>query len=290
MKGLTLKLGMLLLTAMPAMANETTVTILSDDQPLIGTLNVPDAAAPAPVVLMLHGFGGTRDELASDAVPEGVFARTAARLADAGYASLRIDFRGSGDSTANLSFADTTFEGQIADAMAAVEYLGTVSSVDPNALYVIGWSQGGLVAAAAAGRSEPFAAVALWNAVGDPKGTYGALFGDDALAAAIAAPADELQKVVTPWDAEFELKGAFFDGVSTLNPIAEIANYTGPLFVASGASDTLVLPEVGASFLESHNGPNTAWPAEMDHVFNIFTEDATLEAMISETIAFFEGS
>ena len=94
MKGLTLKLGMLLLTAMPAVATETTVTILSDDQPLIGTLNVPDAAAPAPVVLMLHGFGGTRDELASDAVPEGGVGRTAATLANARYARSRIDFRG----------------------------------------------------------------------------------------------------------------------------------------------------------------------------------------------------
>ncbi|MEM6609587.1 MAG: alpha/beta fold hydrolase [Pseudomonadota bacterium] len=274
--------------ATSAAAEETDVVIYSDEQPFVGTLNVPGAAEAAPVVLLLHGFGSGRNELASDAVPEGVYARTAARLAEAGYASLRVAFRGSGESTADLSFADTTFESQIADAGAAVAYLQTLSSVDASELYVIGWSQGGLVASALAGRSGAVDGVALWNAVGDPQATYGALFGADSVVAAIDASPDDLLTMTTPWGAEFLLKGAFFDDVSAFDPIAEIASYDGPLFVASGASDTLVHPSVAEAFLGSHNGAQEAWHAEMDHVFNIFATDETLEQLIDATVAFFD--
>ena len=106
-----------LLMPIAALADEAIVTIPSEGSELVATLQTPDGD-PAPVVLLLHGFTGVRDELKTDAVPDGVFAYTADKLEEAGLASLRVDFRGSGESTADLSFADTTFEGQIADALA----------------------------------------------------------------------------------------------------------------------------------------------------------------------------
>ena len=105
-----------------AEVNDNTVTLSSSGGDFVGSLMTP-AGDPAPVVLLLHGFTGSRNELPTDSVSEGVFARTATRLAEAGYASLRIDFRGSGESTADLSFAETTFEGQVADALTAIDWL-----------------------------------------------------------------------------------------------------------------------------------------------------------------------
>ena len=264
------------------------VTLMSGGQEVVGTLMRPDGA-PAPVVLMLHGFTGTRDELASDHVPAGVFGHTAAKLADAGYASLRIDFRGSGESLADLTFADTTFEGQIADGLAALAYLATSAAVQGEKIYVIGWSQGGLVASAVAGRSGTPRAVALWNAVGTPMQTFSDLLGTEAVEAAIAAEADATLGFTLPWGAELDLKGAFFDQVATFDPMAEIAAYPGPLLVAQGDKDTAVLPENGPKYIEAHTGTERLWAADMDHVFNIFGESTTLDALIGETIAFFDG-
>ena len=280
----------LLLLAAPAVAGEEIVTVPSAGGDIVGTLNVPEGA-PAPAVLLLHGFTGSRDELKTDAVPEGIFARTAARLAEAGYASLRIDFRGSGESLADIeSYAGTTYEGQVADAIAALDWLAASDRVAGDDLFVIGWSQGGLVATAAAGRTDLPDAVALWAAVADPKGTFGALFGEEALARGMAAAAAEPVTVALPWGAEVALNGAYFDGVETFSPTAEIAGYGGPLLVAQGTLDTTVPPVSADLLIAAHDGPEQLWTAEMDHVFGAFAGDAMLEALIAETIAFFAAN
>jgi pimeloyl-ACP methyl ester carboxylesterase len=227
---------------------------------VIGTLVLPTVENP-PVVLLLHGFTGSRDELATEAVPDGVFASAAMQLADAGYASLRIDFAGSGEATDEMSYAETTLEGQIADAMAAIAYLQGLDSVATDDLFLIGWSQGGLVAAATAGRSDALEAVALWNAVATPRETYAGFLTEETVLAGLAAADDAPVAVTLPW-AEITLNGAFFDGLETLDPVAEIAAYGGPLFVAQGSLDTTVPPASADLYLAAHDGPETLWTAE----------------------------
>lgn len=281
-----------LFAALPAMAfaqpTEERVELSSGGQAFIGTLALP-AGDPAPVVLLLHGFTGSRDELPIPNTEDGVFSRTARLLAENGYASLRIDFRGSGESTADMTYEATTFEGQVSDALAAVDYLKALDRVDGGDIFVIGWSQGGLVASAVAGRSGALDAVALWQAVGDPETTYGGLLGADALAKGMAAAPDETVKVTLPWGAEVGLNGAFFDSIETFDPLAEIAAYKGPLFVTKGTLDTTVLPETSDAFIGAHDGPEQLWTAEMDHVFNAFTTTETLDQMVGETVAFFNA-
>lgn len=281
-----------LITAWPTLAQatmtETTVTIERPGQDVIGTLALPNAG-PRPVVLLLHGFTGSRDELATDAVPRGVFARTAGFLAAFGYSSLRIDFAGSGEATDEMSFAETTFEGQIADALAAVEFLQNRDDIRTDDIYLIGWSQGGLVAAAAAGRSDAFDAVALWNAVATPRETFAGFLTEETVMAGLAAADDEQIPVTLPW-AEITLNGAFFDGLETLDPVAEISAYDGPLFVAQGSLDTTVPPASADLFIEAHDGVEELWTAEMDHVFNIFTTADQLDEMIAANIAFFDAN
>ncbi len=270
-----------------AQATESTVTIERPGQDVIGTLALPEGD-PAPVVLLLHGFTGSRDELATEAVPEGIFARTAERLADAGYASLRIDFAGSGEATDEMSFAETTFEGQTSDALAAVDYLRGLDTIDSDDLFLIGWSQGGLVAAAAAGRSNAFDAVALWNAVATPMSTYSGILTPETVAEGLAAAPTEPVAVTLPW-AEIELNGAFFAGLQAHDPVAEITGYEGPLFVAQGNADTTVPPSSAELYMIAHSGPEQLWTAEMDHVFNTFATDDVLEELIAANIAFFDA-
>jgi dienelactone hydrolase len=265
---------------------EETVQLMSDGQAMVATLATPDGP-PAPVVLLLHGFTGSRDELAIPNTDDGVFSRAARLLAEDGFASLRIDFRGSGDSVADMTYEATTFEGQVTDALAAIDYLRALDAVDGDDIHVIGWSQGGLVAAAVAGRAEGLDAVALWQAVGDPETTYGGILGAETMAAGMAAAPDETITATLPWGAEIGLNGAFFEGIATFDPMAEIAAYDGPLFVTRGTLDTTVLPADADAFIAAHDGPEMLWTAEMDHVFNVFTTTETLDAMVAATAAFF---
>ena len=272
-----------------AQPSEQVVTMSTSGQPFVGTLVTP-AGDPAPVVLLLHGFTGSRDELPTDHVPSGVFAYTADKLAEAGLASLRIDFRGSGESLADMAFEDTTFESQIADAEAAVAYLKELDSVDGSSIHALGWSQGGLVAASLAGRGAEVETLSLWNAVGDPKATFGSLFGPDLMAQGNAAAADEAIVATLPWGAEVTLKGGFFEGIQSNRPLEEITGFAGPLFVAAGTQDTVVLPEFGQQFIEAHEGEETLWVADMDHVFNVFANTETLDDLIANNISFLTAS
>lgn len=284
---LALSCAALLGLTQPGLAMERPLTLSAPVQDIAATLETPDGAeAPGPVVLLLHGFTGTRDELAIPGTDEGVFSRAARLMAEAGLASLRIDFRGSGDSTGAMTYADTTFEGQVADAQTALAWL---QEAGYGPVYLLGWSQGGLVATGTAGRSDGIAAVALWNAVADPLPTYTGLLGQ-AMFEAAAAAEDPDQPVTTglPWGAEVALKPAFFEGVQSYDPLAEIAAYPGPLLVAQGSQDVLVAPASADSLLAAHDGPEVKYTDEMDHSFNIFTETAALDALIARTIAFFQ--
>jgi hypothetical protein len=269
-------------------AEERRVTIGPPDQEIVGTLTLPEGEA-APIILMLHGFTGARDELKTSYVEEGIFARTARRFAEAGYASLRIDFRGSGESVADLTFSQTTFEGQISDAIVAVDYLKSSREVQRDKINILGWSQGGLVASAVAGRTGVPNSVALWAAVVDAVETYSVILGDETVSKGMLAVADEPVKATLPWGVEINLNGAFFDDVEEFNTASEIASYKGPLFVAQGTKDNLVSPESAAILIVAHDGPEKPWLYDMDHVFNSFDTDTTLESLISATIEFFNA-
>jgi uncharacterized protein len=278
--------ALLALTALPAVADETVVTIPSPLGDIIGTLNTPPGD-PAPIVLLFHGFTGVRDELAVATTTEGVFSRTARLLADAGYASLRIDFRGSGDSPGD--FADTTFEGQVADGLAAMAWAAADTRVTGADLAIIGWSQGGLVATAVAGRSNQPDVVALWAAVASPRETLSGILGADVVTAGLATGNTPLP-ITLPWGAEIALKQGYFDGLVTFAPPAELAAYKGPLFVAQGTLDTTVLPTSADVLLAAHDGTEEKWGAEMDHVFNVFTGPDTLDQMVTATIGYLDAN
>lgn len=262
---------------------ETLLHFAVQGQRVTGTLCLPQGA-PAPVVLMVHGFTGSRDEMAVTGTGEGVFSRSARRLAQLRLASLRIDCRGSG--TSEGDFADTTYEGQIADAMAALQVLSDEPRVQGKRAALLGWSQGGLVAACVAARSPLPLATALWAAVADPVESIGGILGADVLAAGLKTGDQALNIVVH--DKTIALKQGYFDGMNTLKPADEIRRYAGPLFVAHGLADTAVLPHAADTFLAAHKGKQHAWITDMDHSFNATQGPEMLDRLLDATAGFFK--
>jgi dipeptidyl aminopeptidase/acylaminoacyl peptidase len=115
-----------------AHAGEKVVTL---DNGVDATLNVPDGVANAPAVLMLHGFGSQKNEVGD------MYTREAKALADKGIASLRISFQGFGKSDGDTGSA--TFDQMVGDALAAGHYLAGVPGVDSHRLGILGFSLGG---------------------------------------------------------------------------------------------------------------------------------------------------
>jgi dienelactone hydrolase len=274
-----------LLARGPAQAtvSQRIVSFQVDGQKVVGTLEVPDRAIRPPVILMLHGFKGSSDELEIPSLKQGVFARAANAWAARGLASMRIDFRGGGDSEG--SFEDTTISGQVKDALAAIEYLQKEKSVDPKRLALVGWSQGGAVAAITAGRTQHrLAAVALWNPETSPAATNEAVAGAEVVKSGLASGGRPIV-LKLPWGEEVRLKAAFFEDLFTLDPVADLAKYPGPVFVAVGTKDTVIYPQPqsGQLLLTYHKGGGDLWVRPMDHVFNIFEETRTVDELIEAT-------
>ncbi len=276
--------------ARPAGATEeSTVKITRGGETIVGTLEVPKGVAKPPVVLLLHGFTGSRDELPIKDTDEGVFSRTARVLAERGVASLRIDFTGSGESSGK--WEDVTTGSEIADALAAFDWLKASDLVDPARIHVLGWSLGGLVAAHVAAE-RPVASATLWAAASNPSFNFAHFLGDAAVGAAISDPDPaKVVEITLPWGAKTRLKTEFFKSLVSADPVAAIAHYKGPLFVIVGTKDTVVTPQpaAGEIFLTYHDGPEKIMILPTDHAFDAFTGPATVDTMAAASLAVIEG-
>ncbi|BCH34426.1 alpha/beta hydrolase [Mesorhizobium sp. L-8-10] len=277
------------MSASSGQAAEKTIDFPVDGQKVVGTLALPDGVSNPPVILLLHGFTGKRDELEIPSVKEGIFQRAARMWADKGIASLRIDFRGSGESEGK--FEDTTLDGQVKDALAALDFLANGDEVDDDRMAVVGWSMGGAVASAVAGRTDyDLRSVALWAPGSNMPAAMALLLGADTVKKGLAA-GDTPIPIKLPWGAEISLKAAFFESLYAIDPVAEMEEFDEPLLVAVGTKDDIVFPQpiAGQILLDYHEGPEELWVRPMDHVFNAFQGTDMVDELITKTGEFIQA-
>ena len=109
---------------------------------LAATLTLPAADGPHPAVVLISGSGpDTRD---APIMGHRLFLVLADYLTRAGYAVLRYDERGQGQSSGD--FATTALPDLAMDVRAGVRFLGGVDDVDGERIALVGHSEGGLVA------------------------------------------------------------------------------------------------------------------------------------------------
>lgn len=131
------------------------VTFPNGDVSLAGTLYLPRVAGPHPAAVFVHGSGPeSRKE----------YAYYAQRLARGGIASLVYDKRGVGASTGSL-YA-TGYAGLAEDAAAAMGKLRMRDDIDPDAVGLIGFSEGEWTAPLAAVKDGQTAYVVIIGASG----------------------------------------------------------------------------------------------------------------------------
>ncbi len=267
---------------------ETIVDFKNLDQKIIGTLAMPTTDTAVPLVLLFHGFKGERDELPIVNTEEGMYSRTARIFAERGIATLRIEFRGSGESEGK--WEDTTFTGQIADAIAALDYAGTIKGVDSARIGIIGLSQGGLVAASAAGQDARIKSLTLWSAAANPASNFANILPLETIKAGLALEDGKALAITLPWGEETSMKRAFFEELYTVDPVASITHYPNPLLVVVGSRDTTVYPQPlqGQVFLNYHEGKEALVVVDGDHVFDVLaTGPEVLDQAIFNSLAWF---
>src|SRR4029453_16987436 len=139
---------------------ETKITFSSDGLKLSGIVHTPDdlrSGERRPAFIVLHGFGGNKDGHGQSVV--------AKQFTQWGYVTMRIDFRGCGDSEGE--HGRIICLDQVADTRNALSYLSTRPEVDPQRIALVGSSFGAAVAVFTGGADRRVAAVISCGGWGD---------------------------------------------------------------------------------------------------------------------------
>jgi len=130
----------------PKLFPEAEVRFVSAGDTLAGTLTLPlpNAAKPGPPPALVFVSGSGPSDRDESVFGFKVFRTLAEKLAGAGYASLRYDDRGVGDSGGDYNGSNT--ETFAKDAAAAVAALRARTDVDPARVGVLGHSEGAMLA------------------------------------------------------------------------------------------------------------------------------------------------
>ena len=268
--------GVLAFLAVPAMAGAADIPMTLDGG-ISATLNMPDATGPVPAVLLLHGFGSTKDEVG------GMYARVATALAQKGIASLRIDFAGFGKSDGDTGA--TTVDAQLEQAKAAFAVLKGTKGVDPNRMGVLGFSLGGGIATLlASGQPMEIKALATWSSVGDFQADMLGALGQKAFD---RAKEDGVVGVDLGWRT-IALKQAFFDSLSTYKLDDAISTYPGAYLTITGSKDFSAQYSDRFVGLAKNATKEALIIPEGDHIFGVLGPDQTMaDSVIMKTAEWF---
>lgn len=251
------------------------IVLHNQGQKIFGVLHRPLNAEKSPAVLMCHGLGGHK-------IGKGrLYVLLAKKLAALGIASLRIDFRGSGDSEGE--FSDMTVEGEVSDAIAALNALKIDPRIDSSRLAIFGRSFGGVIAILAAHQFAEIKSLALWAPV------FGSEQWQEKWQKAHAAPLEPHQRKALMSIEGLQPGYPFFQQLFALKLHEQLKHLTNvPLLHVHGEKDLIVDLSHARKYKEvrHHAVAKTHFKLlpETDHDFSHFAErDEALE----ETAAWF---
>ncbi len=216
-------------------STETLSFIGSQGAPLAGVLHRPDGTAKGSV-LLAHCFTCSKDVR--------TLVRLAKGLAEAGYAVLRFDFTGLGESGGE--FAEHTVSGDVGDLTRAAT---TLIERGFGPCVLIGHSLGGAAALLAAKRLKTVRSIVTIAAPSSVEHVTH-LFADQ-----LPALATDGRAVVTIAGRSFELEQGFVDDLEHHSVLEAAAHLGRPYLVVHAKDDTVVGYDQGVALYEAAAEP-----------------------------------
>jgi len=277
-KILALVLSLMLLCSASALAETTVLTYESRGVQVPATLVTPDGLESYPMVVLIHGHGGSREENVG-------FAAIADALAAQGIGSIRMDFPGCGESTE--SFQLNTLTNMKADVAAAIEYAKANTGMTKLGLF--GYSMGGRITlemTAEGAAPDAICLLAPAASTGDLKNLFGGQEAYDKMYD--TAKTEGYVVFTTIYGQVQELSQKWFDDLVAYEDATAAAKekFSGPALVIWGTDDEAVKPEISAATAEAL-GAKTIDATGEGHGYGFYSEDATVRNLVATSTADF---
>jgi pimeloyl-ACP methyl ester carboxylesterase len=232
------------------------VTIPSIGFNIAATITRPKSSAPVPAVILIGGSGPTdRDETVAG-IP--VFGQIARDLVNAGFAVVRYDKRGVGQSGGRME--SVTIADYAEDARQVLLWLEKQKGINKDRIAVVGHSEGALVSMLLSGRER--GKVAAMVLIAGPSSNGSEIVLEQQKALLSKMPIDDAQRgekialqekinqaVIkgTGWGdipqaARLLADTPWFYSFLTFDPAKAMADTRAPVLIVQGELDTQVLP------------------------------------------------
>ena len=213
---------------------ETTFRIDNGKWELAATYHRPQTAEltePLPLVIICHGFVGSRIGV------DRLFVKAARQWTEAGYAVLRFDYAGCGESEGDYGAGG--LNAMVEQTRLVLDYASSLGEIKQDEITLLGHSLGGAVAILTAAVDKRVARLILWSPVANPFGDIVRIVGREVYEQALlTGRADYLG---------YGLTAEFFASLANHHPFQEARKFGGPILLAHGSGDDVI--PVDYSFL-----------------------------------------
>ncbi|MFC0237226.1 alpha/beta hydrolase [Fictibacillus phosphorivorans] len=182
-----------------------------------------------PLIIICHGFTSTRIGV------DRLFVKTAQELVKLGFAVLRFDYAGCGESEGQ--YGDNEFACFIDQTKEVISFGSRISNVDQDAITLIGHSLGGAVAICTVADDDRVRNVITWSAVGNPFEDIKEIVGYNGEHPVI----DHLGYAITE---EFLLS------LQAYSPLEDIKQYRGNALFIHGSDDPVISSRYCSHYFE----------------------------------------
>jgi dipeptidyl aminopeptidase/acylaminoacyl peptidase len=233
-------------------AIEIPLTFKCENQQIVGILHLPRERRKVPLVILVHGWSANKL-----GTWNAFFVRAAREFSKNGFAVLRFDFRGSGDSEGR--FEDQTITSMLKDLDAVITQASEkYPEIDNNKVCLIGHSQGAYISFLQATKDKRIKCLVSWmGRLSDLKEFWS------------KTRFDEINRkgYIYEWDYKITKKHVKDSLKYNLSKICKRIKI--PTLFIYGESDDLVPPSEGIKFCKKIKSPKKiVIIKDLDHTFS----------------------
>lgn len=236
-----------------------------------------------PIVILAHGFMGSRDE-------SGSFTEVAQGLAEKGIASIRLDFPGCNESEESFN-KDYTLDNMNHDMVSVLDYAKKEIKVNDKKIGILGYSMGGRVATLST-KDIDVNTMVLWApAVSDGLDAAQFMGTEKDLNKSIADSEKSGIAKVSVWGEEVEVSRDLLIQIRDSNPTKLLNNYKGNLLFVIGGTDDVVVASISQAGIDAAIHTNITAVTEIPRIGHGLGsydgDDGARKVAVSTTVNFF---